>query len=333
MELLREESFLIDYVLSYELVLEESDLDSNNSLLDKVTDMAYKKSIKDYTKKLSERFANSFVRYFISKEYNFLASITLEYNLKSFAELTDLLKAFTIDDLIKIIKSKFKLETELDLQAIEKLSLSYEDKWKIAILISDFLEIKEKLIIELSANYDLYLEYAHDLIKDYEAKINNLAKLIKEKEYLYENIFKEYIDENIFNEINKFLILLLTSNNIIIHRTDKNKLIAMGLYVLDSYLEAKKQKKVDENKMIQVFKALSDPTRYGIIKHLNKGISSNSTLASIFGISRAAISLHFKLLQANDIITFDSNTKQYILNKDVIKYALDNIKMDMDLLE
>ncbi len=50
------------------------------------------------------------------------------------------------------------------------------------------------------------------------------------------------------------------------------------------------------------FGALSDPTRRGIIMHLNKGEASVSELASPYGISMPAISKHLKVLEEAGLI-------------------------------
>lgn len=333
MEFLKEESFLIDYLKSFELLDMQDDMEENNSLLDRVIDSNYKKKILLYVEELNRDFQDSVTRYFIGEKFNLLFSIANDNEIKSFKALIGKLDNYTLDELYETLRGILNLQSDISLQNIEELSLSFKDKWKLAILINEFADIKMKLIFELSNFYETYVEYAEALYKDYFEKISRVETVLSEGEFLYQNIFREYVEKKIFDGIDRRLILLLSANEIIMYNTRRSHLIGIGLYVLDFYLEMEKQKKIDEIKMTQIFKSLADPTRYGIIKSLNKGITSNSVLADMFSVSRAAISLQFKHLQANDMIIVDDETKQYAVNKDVIKYAIEKLQMDIDLLD
>lgn len=332
MKFLKEQSFLIDCLKSFELINTKDDMQENNSLLDRVIDSNYKKKIQMYVEEISRSFHESVTRYFVGEKFNILFSITNYNNIVSFEDLMATLGNYHLDDLFECFRAEFNLQSDVSLQNIEELSLSFEDKWKLAMLTNEFSNIKKKLLLELPIYYEKYLEYAEELYREYLEKIKKVESALTEGEFLYQNIFREYIEKKVFDGIDRRLILLLSANEIVIYSTSRSHLIAIGLYVFDFYLELERQKKVDEIKMTQIFKALSDPTRYGIIKSLNKGITSNSILADIFSVSRAAISMQFKYLQANDIIIVDKVTKQYVVNKDVIKYAIEKVKLDMDLL-
>lgn len=332
MKFLKEESFLIDYLKSFELLHTQNDLQENNSLLDRVIDTNYKKKIQLYVKELSDDFYDSVIRYFIGEDFNILFTIVNDNKIRNFENLSLTLEKYTLDDLYTSLRSKFNSISDISLQNIEELSLSFEDKWKLAVLLNEFSNIKPQLLEELSLYYEKYLEYAEELYKEYREKINQVQEALVDGNILYQHIFSEYIEKKIFDEINERVILLLSANEIVIYSTKNCHMIALGLYVLDFYLEVERQKKVDEIEMQQILKSLSNSTCYGIIKNLNKGITSNSVLADMFSVSRAAISMQFKHLQANDLIIIDQVTKQYVVNKEKIKHAIEKLQVDIDLL-
>lgn len=332
MNFLKEESFLIDYLKSFELLHTQNDLQENNSLLDRVMDTNYKKKIQLYVKELSDDFYDSVIRYFIGENFNILFTIVNDNRIRNFEDLIVTLEKYTLDDLYISLKSKFHSISDIRLQNIEELSLSFEDKWKLAVLINEFSNIRSRLLDELSLYYEKYLKYAEKLYKEYSEKIAQVQEELVNGDVIYQHIFSEYIEKKVFDEIDERLILLLSANEIMIYSTKNCHRIALGLYIFDFYLELERQKKIDEIEMTQIFKALADPTRYGIIKNLNKGITSNSVLADMFSVSRAAISMQFKYLQANGLIIIDEVTKQYIVNKEKIKHAIEKLQVDIDLL-
>ena len=334
MEFIKDHSFLIDFLDSFDLILNKEYLKDDNSLLDKVIDFEYKKKVEAYLAEISLNFNESVISYFVGIKFNILASIAMDHNIKSFNELIILLESYSEKDLLKILKKTFELKISFNLEDIDKLDLIEKDKWKLAILINTYPKIKKNLIKKLKEYYERYLVYANSLYNEYLDKIIKVYKLLYEDDdFLYQNIFKEYLAKDLFDKINNRLILLISINEINIRCVNKNNLIAIGLYVIDFYIQNQKVKKASEAKMIQVFKSLSDPTRYTIIKNINKGISSNAVLANMLSISRAAVSLQFKYLQDNELVLMKEDTKHYYVNKKLIKEAMEKLKIDFDSLD
>ena len=84
--------------------------------------------------------------------------------------------------------------------------------------------------------------------------------------------------------------------------------------------------------MNAVFKALSDPTRREILRHLSRGEKTAGDLAERFDMSKPSMSHHFAVLKEADLISSRRNGQQiwYSLNTTV---AQDAISWVMDLVE
>jgi ArsR family transcriptional regulator len=71
----------------------------------------------------------------------------------------------------------------------------------------------------------------------------------------------------------------------------------------------------------EVFKALSDPTRRQILKLLQRGSQTAGELADSFDVSKAAMSHHFNVLKAADLVRTERRGQQivYSLNTTVVE--------------
>lgn len=72
--------------------------------------------------------------------------------------------------------------------------------------------------------------------------------------------------------------------------------------------------------MQTVFRALSDPTRREILRHLSSRSMSAGELAERFPISRASLSHHFNVLKAADLVRTERRGQSivYSLNTSVV---------------
>ena len=70
-----------------------------------------------------------------------------------------------------------------------------------------------------------------------------------------------------------------------------------------------------------VFKALSDPTRRQVLKLLQRGSKSAGELAGAFDVTKAAMSHHFNVLKAADLVRTERRGQQivYSLNTTVMQ--------------
>lgn len=79
----------------------------------------------------------------------------------------------------------------------------------------------------------------------------------------------------------------------------------------------------------EVFKAISDPTRRGVLKLLQGGSKSAGELAEAFEITKGSLSHHFNVLKAADLVRCERRGQQivYSLNttvfEDIARLLLD----------
>jgi DNA-binding transcriptional ArsR family regulator len=76
-----------------------------------------------------------------------------------------------------------------------------------------------------------------------------------------------------------------------------------------------------------VFKALSDPTRREIIRHLRRGPMTSGDIAGKFPVAWATISRHLAILKDAGIITAEKNgnSVRYELNATVLQELVEVI--------
>lgn len=107
--------------------------------------------------------------------------------------------------------------------------------------------------------------------------------------------------------------------------------MAVGLHVYDYYLALEKQRTLDQVTMQHVLKVLADPTRYGIMKCIEKGMTSNKEIAKIFSISPSGVTYQTKFLLENQILLIDPETKRYVLNQEIIRLALHTVLAELNI--
>lgn len=329
MKLLQEESYVVDYLCSLALINEKEEIEKDESLLDKVIDTEYKAKEKEYVDELEKNL--NVTKAFIGQSYNLVFRIATYYNEFKFKKFITRVEKLEVDELKLILQKDLSLKENFTLSDIEELGISFKDKWNLAKILAEFDLLKGELVKELKENYKIYQKTVKYIEKNYSDKIKETLEIIKNKDELYARIFKKYLSKEVFDEFENIYILLVKVNFVEVNKTSNSNFIALGNYVLDYFEKLEEQKKLDEVKVNQVLKSLADPTRYGIIKAINQGITSNSVLAEMFSISRAAISMQFKTLQENDIIYLDATTKQHKVNKEIINHALENLKIELDL--
>ena len=71
----------------------------------------------------------------------------------------------------------------------------------------------------------------------------------------------------------------------------------------------------------EVWKALSDPTRRQVLKLLQRGSRTAGELSDAFDVSKAAMSHHFNVLKAADLVRTERRGQQivYSLNTTVVE--------------
>ena len=73
---------------------------------------------------------------------------------------------------------------------------------------------------------------------------------------------------------------------------------------------------MQSNQLDQVFSALSDPTRRGILEQLSQGESRVSTLAKPYEVSQPAISKHLRVLERAGLIARTRQGREHHIRVD-----------------
>lgn len=333
MKYLDDQSALLDFLLSFELgeMIEEWD-DGEKTLLEDIVDHQYMEIVKTYVLGLSQ---NTLYQKFVTKEYNLLLKYFLtQPDIRTINDFLLSLQELSLENLKSIIASAFDLpEVDFTLHDLEKTSLSSQSKWEIFLLLTEFDTLLPKLIDQLRHQYQQYQLSVQLIIELYDDKFQVLQSLMSEGDQLYSLIFEPLMDRTLFDQKEFYGIFPLSLNRIFVQYKVGVKRIALGLYVYDYYDEKQKRQLVDEQTTQQILKVLADQTRYGIIKCIVNGITSNKEIAKIFSISPSGVTYQLKFLVEHDILQKDEVTKHYRVNTDLIQSALSNILLDLDIHE
>lgn len=331
MMLMDEKTYLVDFLLSFELMDDVSEWDDGEkTLLDKVVDDDYRKLIESYTTEISSK---KIFQKFVTKEYNLLSKFLFRQDeIGDFSSYIATLSQLDISEFKILIAETLGLPNEsFEFRDLDQANLSAQSKWELFLVIDDFEDVLPRLIEELEKQYRYYCDIIEVIEASYGQKIQDLRNLINEEKALYDTIFEDILTQELFDEHQEFLILYLSIHRVMINYKNNHKLLAIGLYVYDYYLEKKKQQAVDYEVMQNVLKVLADQTRYGIIKCIGRGITSNKEIAKLFSISPPGVTYQLKYLAENDIIYKDNLTKHYVINKELIRFSLANVLIDLDI--
>jgi ArsR family transcriptional regulator len=78
------------------------------------------------------------------------------------------------------------------------------------------------------------------------------------------------------------------------------------------------------NSQQSVFKALADPTRRDILRHLQGGSQTAGAIADLYPMTRASLSHHFNILKAADLVRTERRGQHivYSLNATVVQETI-----------
>lgn len=331
---MNKKSYLVDFLKSFELVTVIDDFldDKEQTLLDRIMPAAYKQAVLSYSESLKAQ--DSIFGRFVTRDYNLLLALLFQMDsLEDFGTYRQFLVQQTLSSFVELLEQTFSLSyLEKGYHQLEELDLLPTNKWYLFTILSDFETKKEELLEALDRQYVLYCQQADYLYRTYEDKINRLQESLSQSENLYPLIFKEVLSEEEYHSRKDCFILLLSGHYLLVHYKKNHRLIALGLYVYDYYLEVERQKTINQETAQTVLKVLADPTRYGIMKCIEKGMTSNKEIAQLFSISPSGVTYQTKFLLENQMIKTNPETKNYQLNRELIAQALTNVLLDLGIV-
>lgn len=322
---------LVDFCLS--LVYSGKNLEDYkeyNDLL-KIMDINYFNEIKTYQLFLQNH--NKYIEFFVNEEYNLLSYILIIHKISNFEELSTFLKNISRDDLFQILSTNIlETNTKFSPKDLLYVPLKEKNKWKLTELYHNYSQIKNKFLDIAEDSWNQYLKIVKNLEKQFHYKIVQEEKRLQDKSGdLYSAVYQNYISKNDYISAQNNHLLLVSFQKILFIKIEEDTTLGLGIYTYDYLNFTKSVNSYSQESREKFLKILADPTRYGILKLIIEGVSTNKIIANKFGISSAAVSYQLKNLLDNKIIVVEPDGRKYSLNKDLLKQIIAGIEKDLSL--
>ncbi|MGT2799141.1 winged helix-turn-helix domain-containing protein [Streptococcus marmotae] len=331
MSLVSEKSYIVDFLQSFSLLYEIKEWDNGQeTVLDRIMDKNYQDLVRQYVHEISRH--KPILSQFVTKDYNILwLFLSVQAEIRHFTDYLEGVQQVSQEQFLQLLAREFSEEGKgFTLVDLDRQAWSASSKWNLVLLQEEFQAKRGALLSILPKLYQLYGEYARMLETQFEKKIQT-AQLHLTTEKSYQLIFKDYLDEKTFQTVQDQLVLLISSHKVLIHLKQPHPLLGIGVHVYDYFEEQQRQALLDEVSMQNILKVLADQTRYGIIKVIGKGMTSNKEIAKAFSISPSGVTYQLNFLVDNHIIQKDDETKQFVVNHDLIRSALLAVLNDLDI--
>lgn len=322
---------LIDFCLSLTLANEKIETKKEYKLIQKMLPEDFLAAILQYQNRISEHQQKLLP--FVNTEYNLLLYFTLLNDVQTFDDLIVALNHWSKEDCFQLV-STYIIESEqkFTIKALIDVQLTSENKWQLTELFTDFANKKEKLLQCIPTIQQMYQETAQLLESQYSEKINEETQLLQAKsDQLYEIVFKDYVASEDFHHSEQNLIFLLNCYSVFYFNDSKTSYLGCGVFAREYFEFIRGTAAYSQTFRENILKILADPTRFGILKMINSGISSNKVIARKFGISPAAVSYQIKNLLENQLILVENSHKKYRLNNPLLKQLLNGIENELFL--
>lgn len=331
MSLISEKSYIVDFLQSFSLLYEIKEWDEGQeTVLDRIMDKKYESLVRQYVQDISAY--QQTLSQFVTRDYNLLWHfISLQTEVRHFSDYLEGVRALSKEQFIQLLANEFsETGNGFTLADIERQEWLASSKWALCLLQDNFPVKQEELLAILPELYQIYCQYAQELETIFEEKIQ-MVKAQLAREEAYQLIFREFVTQEIFDSKDDILLFLLSIHKVLIYLKQPQPILGVGIYIYDYFEEQERQALLDEITMQNVLKVLADQTRYGIIKAIGKGMTSNKEIAKRFSISPSGVTYQLNFLVENRIIQKDEESKQYVVNHDLIQSALLAVLGDLDI--
>ncbi|MEY8461980.1 ArsR/SmtB family transcription factor [Streptococcus merionis] len=325
------EDKVIDFCLS--LIYAGKNLEEYKEYKDllKAIDTNYLKAIKEYQLILQEQC--HLIDYFVNEEYNVLSYILILQHIPDFEALKSYLTNVSKEDFFQVISTHIlEKKTPFSTQDLLEVSLEEKNKWKLTELFYKYTEIKDEFLEVIENSWQQYSSLVTSLEQHFQSKIAQEKRRLAEKsDNLYSVVYRDYITKEDYETSENNHLLLVSFQKIMFTKMTKSGSLGLGLFAYDYLRFVKSTNNYNQESREKILKILADPTRFGILKFIIEGVSSNKIIANKFGISSAAVSYQLKNLLDNKIILIDPNSRKYTLNKELLKHTLIGIEKELSL--
>lgn len=256
--------------------------------------------------------------------------------LETLDELT--IKKYIIQSLNKenddeAIQLKKDSNNEEIIHFLEEFPLDKTAKWHLFLILQEpkhYLKRYLDLMGKLSPIFEsLYQKYEEE-VRRYGIYLE--AYLNQHGEAGLQEVTNALLNNKYFlNEENILLISALYPYTIIVSDGPVNNQIYWGMKV-ESAIQKIKAMNVDKlNERVQAFKYLGDKTKYEVLKHISRGITSTKEIARLTNVSSATISYHINAFLTSKIIILDNSNRKfsYVVNYNLLEGMLDEFKKDL----
>ncbi|MDO5716652.1 MAG: helix-turn-helix domain-containing protein [Tissierellia bacterium] len=339
MNLIAEKNLVRDFIATLEIHSEELEKDffDTKEREYSTTEEAYMKAILSYQKDLEDLRLP--ISHFVSKGFNMYTSLYAYYKmnhpLDTFDAFTTQLEALKQEDIRAMLSIGLGLEEDFSVAELNETDLSPEGKWCILSLLGDFERTKKQLLSIYTKTAQLYRKHYHGLEKEFPSLIEcKCQKLSTNQEKILQKFYYDFLPQS--PEPSEIYILPMNVNRVSIDMSlygEKTCFFSMGLFLWDNILAKEGSEAVDERQCLDILKLLADPTRFGILKMIKGGITTNKVLAAIFSITSAGVTYQLKTLAEHDLIQTNEGTGKYEVNDALIQRVFDALQKDLKLSE
>ena len=285
----------------------------------------------NFRKSISEDLASFFKPTYFNESFAKYLLRFITYNYDDFTLSLDRLNDFFEDFFISINgesrRDNLKISSISDvIKACEKYALSPEQKIQFISFYSNY-EGFTKEIVELSNRVGEIIKENISLVKD---NLKESFSFISSNNSI-EQLMERYVHKKIEIKKIKIIVFLFENADKYLHYNKNNQ--NAGLFISFLYPKIAKineGKKQIEALTIDIFKALSDVSRYKIVKILSNRRSYVQELAKMLDISPATVIHHLDVLKNAQIVeaiasSCDNKKIFYEINKMTISHVSETL--------
>ncbi|WP_179298615.1 ArsR/SmtB family transcription factor [Evansella halocellulosilytica] len=208
-------------------------------------------------------------------------------------------------------------------KVISDMNLPEVEKWKLTYLCTNQEETKERFIHLIEQFYrQFYFSEKEKLANIHEQSAKELERELEDDlPAKISSLVNIDYDINQQDEVITFIpSYFYDSASLHIDNWEGTVLFVYGV----RHLEQTLHKQVEEERMVEGFKALADENRIKMIKILNENPCSGYELAQKLGLSNSTISHHISILSSQGFVTITKQNKKkvYTVNKKMVGTVL-----------
>lgn len=219
---------------------------------------------------------------------------------------------------------------EKQIQLIESMDVSDEEKWKLSSLLRQPKQVVGEWIAFMKSIEPLFEEYYQWKME----KVITFGQYLQEKlnltdEDALENLTDGLVSKKLIPTEN-FLVSFVEPINIEINVSSSVPYLKMGVEI-ETFLQVKKE--IEENQLkdrVNIFKNLGDKTRYEVVKLIAQGVESAKEIAQTLNVSQPTISYHMNHLLLSKVIKLERVDSKFvhIVNFEQLKLTYEQMLKD-----